>query len=553
MPERLCRTTMMAAAIPFLIGPDLTAAPPFLMSSSSSSNWKHPSAQQKQKYGLVDLPDDFEPTDQEQMLLDMYRTVQAYERHAAKLKEEAARAKLAAAEEEFHRKIKPKKNPRAPTERVADANGKEPDAGPDDQTTDDLVRQGVAEEYDEVSRRERREARLEALRQEVEEAKQQKQSEEEILRQQLLQEQEPVLEGPVLKRKRLNVDEEQPSKSLISNITSTVTPPHDFSKTLNLSYTQGRILFPTGSEAQTVWTPQPTGSPNVGALKFRLTGFDISKAQNGQGDNTLAIKFMVPSDSKRFSLNITTPKYENTMETVLFHFNPRQFEKGGHIILNDKQEGTWGQQIALPLSQVPLIFGQASCTLVIQITGDGFDVFLRERDAAGSADGLLHVARWQHKEEPTEELVLQFPSTDDYGSVENWSVFKVWWGNQPIRAREDAAIAGMNALRLFHPRKLFVSQLAKVFTDADVDVRRAELERAFRKYGGDLGVSVIVPKNSTFAFVEVESERDADLALSEMSSHYQLKRARWSRHEALKEERAAKEASKQSNKAEGWD
>jgi len=62
-----------------------------------------------------------------------------------------------------------------------------------------------------------------------------------------------------------------------------------------------------------------------------------------------------------------------------------------------------------------------------------------------------------------------------------------------------------------------------------------------------------VPKNSTFAFVEVESEHEADMALTEMSTTYQLKRARWSRREALQEERAAKEAGKKTNKAEGWD
>ena len=94
-------------------------------------------------------------------------------------------------------------------------------------------------------------------------------------------------------------------------------------------------------------------------------------------------------------------------------------------------------------------------------------------------------------------------------------------------------------------RKLFISGLQKISTQAEVDLRRAELERAFRKYGGTHGVTCIVPKDTTFAFVEMESERQADLALSEMSTKYpRINRARRSRHEALQEKRAAEEAAK---------
>ena len=91
---------------------------------------------------------------------------------------------------------------------------------------------------------------------------------------------------------------------------------------------------------------------------------------------------------------------------------------------------------------------------------------------------------------------------------------------------------------------MFVSGLPKIYKDAEVDIRRAELERAFRRYGGARGVTCIVPTNSTFAFVEMETPRMADLALQEMGSKFKLNRARRSRHEALQEERAAKEAAK---------
>lgn len=86
--------------------------------------------------------------------------------------------------------------------------------------------------------------------------------------------------------------------------------------------------------------------------------------------------------------------------------------------MNDKRDGIWGQAIAIPLSQVPLMFGQTANTILIQINGEGFDIFLENR----------HCARLEHRKElpaGKTNLVLQFPSTDDYGSPENWIVYKV--------------------------------------------------------------------------------------------------------------------------------
>lgn len=106
-------------------------------------------------------------------------------------------------------------------------------------------------------------------------------------------------------------------------------------------------------------------------------------------------------------------------------------------------------------------------------------------------------------------------------------------------------VAGANIHSAVHPRRLFVSGLTRLLTDPEVDLRRAELERAFRKYGGPTGaVAVSLQKNSTFASVDVASEGQADLALLEMASsgRYRVNKARRSRHEALMEERAAREA-----------
>jgi hypothetical protein len=112
-----------------------------------------------------------------------------------------------------------------------------------------------------------------------------------------------------------------------------------------------------------------------------------------------------------------------------------------------------------------------------------------------------------------------------------------------------SGIAGVNQFNSMHPRKLFLSGLSKIYTESDVDHRRAELERAFSKYGGERGVvQVIVPTNSTYAFVEMETEHLSEMALQEMAGQYRLNRARRSRHEALQEERAAKEGQKTQGK-----
>lgn len=104
-------------------------------------------------------------------------------------------------------------------------------------------------------------------------------------------------------------------------------------------------------------------------------------------------------------------------------------------------------------------------------------------------------------------------------------------------------IPGVNSHISLHEKKLFISGLSKIRTEAEIELRRAELERAFRKYGGALGVAVICPPNCSFAFVEVESYQAADKAIREMNnSKYIVSRARRSRHEALMEQRAAAEA-----------
>ena len=516
-------------------------------SSNQSSNWRNPSASHCAKYNLrppaaAALHDaEFTPTPEEDLLLDLYERVRQLERLAARSKEEAARAKLAAREAEFHKTTaSPKNKRRKRREKILDEADLSDNEDEDDDVLEDDDDDSEDMEEDAEELRARRQAKLEALREEVQQAKQQENPDDALRAEHLV---EDSLDTGIGIRKKQRTEQAEPS-SLIANLQAAQTPPHDFSKSLELN--NGTTLFPqTTQDGQ--WTPPEGAShPNDNAFSVDLLDFDMQQAQNGVGNNTLAIKFQAPSDSKRFSLNLAAPDH-NDFDSILFHFNPRQHERGGQLVINDKQDGIWGQSIAVPLSQVPLMFGQTSCTLIIQVNGEGFDIFLEGQ----------HCARLEHRREIENDvgkLILQFPSTDDYSSPENWIVYRVWWGSRPLLAQTDVSgVAGVNLYSSLHPRKLFVSGLSRIFSEADVDLRRAELERAFHKYGGAHGVTVIAPTNVTYAFVETESEKQADLALTELAGTYRLNRARRTKHEALQDERAAKEASGGAKEVSTWD
>jgi hypothetical protein len=87
--------------------------------------------------------------------------------------------------------------------------------------------------------------------------------------------------------------------SLIENM-KVDTPPHEFSEKLELKPWKGKTLFPSVAD-EIQWTPpEGVADPNKGAFLVELEDFDISRAQNGSGNNTLVVKFHAPSDSKRF-------------------------------------------------------------------------------------------------------------------------------------------------------------------------------------------------------------------------------------------------------------
>ena len=525
------------------------------------------------------LPENLLPiTSEEQALLDLYARVKQFEKDAAEAKAEAARAKLMAANEEYQRereREQQEKDGDLPDRKrvkgsASSSGGRDRDRDRDrdnhghgDQYSDDdedssaSVQSEILTDTDDEEKKtfRRNEQKIKRLRQKRDRALRRQEEEqasakaEEEKRKQFLATEDVVGGvdttdyGPSLVKKNKHLDREGVGgkTSLISMMGPVSTPPHDFSKTLEMSRVNGMQLFPAadaGASAKT-WTPPDTATmPDDGCLQIELNEFDASKAAVGSGNNTVAIKFSSPSASKRFSMNLLEPNHENYY-SVLFHFNPRQFERGGQVVINDKKAGMWGQAINVPLSSLPLMFGETACTVIVQIGSEGFDVYMNGK----------HCARLEHRTplpDKARSLILQLPSTDDYGHREDWEVYKVWWGHKASMESKDnlANVPGVNSHSAVHEKKLFVSGLDKISLQPQIDLRRAELERAFRKYGGLQGATVICPPNCTFAFVEVETERMADLALREMGGKYRLNRARRSRHEALLAQRAANEGTK---------
>ena len=143
----------------------------------------------------------------------------------------------------------------------------------------------------------RRAAKLEALRDEVQEKKSamEDQSEEKLRKELLATNEDDGMDVErVLKRKRPLPSQDE-GQSLLSKMKTASTPPHDFSEKLGLKSWKGTVLFPVTPEEPTWTPPESASNPNDGAFLVPMEDFDITKAQNGEGPNTLALKFTAPS------------------------------------------------------------------------------------------------------------------------------------------------------------------------------------------------------------------------------------------------------------------
>ena len=315
-------------------------------------------------------------TSEEQLLLETYAAIKSYEKEASRLKAEEAKRRLVEADERYRAKMKELRG--------------------DDDDNDEDADNDQNEEQDEAEMKQRRrDEEISRLRRDVAAAKEAKDDEvkmhklqrekEEALRKELLGEQKyqqqssfvKVQEnkkrtreensdgtdddddeisddseteetaanniGPSIKKKqRTNNtsgwDDFQPQPSLIANISADTTPPHDFSKKLKMSSASldGTVLFPRNIDSNTIqqpWMPPPHPKSFTDShLELQLFDFHAnSLGEYGSGNNTLAIKFHAPEDSERFSVNIAQSN-SGEYEDVLFHFNPRHFQRGGQLV-----------------------------------------------------------------------------------------------------------------------------------------------------------------------------------------------------------------------------
>jgi hypothetical protein len=253
------------------------------------------------KYNLRALPHDFEPTEEESQLLSMYEVIQQHERVAARLKEEAARAKLAARDAEFQQQKLGQTSTTASKRNRPQKKTKRRDEDDDDLEDKDILysdddQSDIEDEEAEKTLRDSREAKLAKLREEVEEAKRSiaplGQQEVDALIQQHLTTSDNVDSGPVILKKRKDFETDTTGvapSSLIANLTGSTTPPHDFSQKLDLA-TRGKILFPSDTTTFKWMPPEGMLTPNDGSFQVDLPDFDVARAQTGMGNNTVAIK-----------------------------------------------------------------------------------------------------------------------------------------------------------------------------------------------------------------------------------------------------------------------
>ena len=330
-------------------------------------------ASNQQPYEIITLPSGasypsyLEPlTEQEQSLLDTYAAIKSYEKEAARFKAEEAKRRLEEADERYRAKVREREGIAA-----------DDDAGEDAEEEGDKSQEHDQSETDEETklRRLAREKEISQLRRDVAAAKEAKEEEaakqknikekEEALRKELLGEQKPnviqeskkrprddavdsdeesdvdeyedttAFTGPSIKKKRIQSgwDDFKPQPSLIANIGGDSTPPHDFSKKMGMSKSSldGTILFPR--DGIQPWTPpmKPIDFMD-GHLELKLDDFDPSQlGEYGTGNNTLAVKFHAPDESSRFSINIAEEGHDG-YQNILFHFNPRHFQRGGQLV-----------------------------------------------------------------------------------------------------------------------------------------------------------------------------------------------------------------------------
>lgn len=161
------------------------------------------------------------------------------------------------------------------------------------------------------------------------------------------------------------------------------------------------------------------GEADEKALEVTLPGFLT------EGRDTLVLTATVTASSEKYALNILplNPDDQNRDDPseILVHFNPRQYDRGGRVVLNNKTEGNWGRNDTAPLREKPPMFCLDHAQYVIQVTSTGFRFIVN-----GHVAGFFGCRTKPPAANDT--LLLHFPPRDDYSNPHFWTIHSVWWG-----------------------------------------------------------------------------------------------------------------------------
>jgi hypothetical protein len=239
-----------------------------------------------------------------------------------------------------------------------------------------------------------------------------------------------------------------------------------------------KTSFPaSGIKWSTDWDSRVADGP----LLIDMDDFALDQNQ------TLVMRLTVPQDSTTWALSICPNQHEEFMN-VLFHFNPRQRERGGTLVQNERVSSRWSAAERTPLEYFAPLFGR-TFDLAVQVNEDGFHTAIDTKYAAT----FMHrspIDSWSR----TGPLVLEVPHTDDYGNPETLIVHQIWWGKKPAipgLPKKDEYLAPVGEVTaptgLQGETSIHVSGLPGTPEDGDATAHEAavkeELQDMFAPYG----------------------------------------------------------------------
>lgn len=180
-----------------------------------------------------------------------------------------------------------------------------------------------------------------------------------------------------------------------------------------------------------VWAEDPgwVGEFADYALDVRLPSLGLEPGNSGGGGDdpshlprdTLVVTASVPPDSPSYAVNLC-PAEHGGGEEIWLHFNPRQFERGGSLVVDFKKDGEWVRGERRHLAPLPQLFGLERLQLAFHVSKDGVRV---------AANGFLFLQfgfRPESQAPPAhnDEAAVHLPTCDDKGAPFRWTVHNVW-------------------------------------------------------------------------------------------------------------------------------